>query len=40
MEQTIKLTDLQDLFNNKNRYFLSETKGYVGVNSKYTNEGE
>lgn len=40
MEQTIKLTDLQDLFNNKNRYFHSETKGYIGVHSDDGDEGE
>lgn len=31
MEETIKLSDLQDLFKNKNKYFLNEKSGYKGV---------
>lgn len=28
---TILLTDLQDLFNNKDKYFVQEAKGHMGV---------
>lgn len=31
---TIKLTDLQDLFNNKHRYIHSEQKGHQGIGSR------
>jgi len=29
--ESITLSDLQDLFNNKNKYFVSEQKGHQGV---------
>lgn len=36
--ESIALSDLQDLFNNKHKYFLSEEKGHIGVPDE--SEGE
>lgn len=34
MKQTIKLKDLQELFNNKSKYFHSEQKGHQGLKER------
>ena len=40
MEQTIKLKDLQELFNNKSKYFHSEQKGHQGLANDREYQGE